>query len=119
MHTGTKYYDLFVARKVKPGGEILLEADPAKLHLAHMAIGVSTEAGEILDCVKKNLCYNKPLDKVNLIEELGDMEFYLEALRQAIGVSREEILQANIEKLDKRYADRFTNAEAEARADKA
>lgn len=119
MNHSTKYYDLFVASKVKSGGSILLEGTPAKMHITHMAIGIATEAGEILDVAKKHLCYDKPLDRENLIEELGDLEFYMEAMRAAIGVSREEVLRHNIEKLSKRYKASFTNEEAEARADKA
>lgn len=118
MSNTSKYYDLFVASKVKPGGAILMEATPAKMHITHMAIGVCTEAGELLDAVKKHLCYGKELDRTNMIEELGDLEFYMEALRQAIRVSRDEVLQANIDKLSKRYKASFTNEEAEARADK-
>ncbi len=86
--------------------------------LAHAAVGVAGEAGEILDCVKKNWAYNQPLDLGNLVEELGDMEFYLEALRQEIGISRETILELNMEKLSKRFPDGYSDAAAAARADK-
>lgn len=71
--------------------------------MMHAAIGVAGEAGELLDAVKKVWVYCKPLDVPNAIEELGDLEFHMEALRQLIGVSREEVLQANQEKLAKRY----------------
>lgn len=71
--------------------------------MMHAAIGVAGEAGELLDAVKKVWAYGKPLDVPNALEELGDLEFYMEALRQHIGVTREEVLQANQEKLAKRY----------------
>lgn len=43
----------------------------------HMNLGVITEIGEVLDIFKKNLAYNKPLDVVNLGEELADISWYI------------------------------------------
>ena len=43
----------------------------------HMNLGVITEIGEALDIFKKNLAYNKPMDLVNLGEELADMAWYI------------------------------------------
>ena len=87
--------------------------------LVHAAIGISGEAGEILDTVKKTWVYGKPVDRENLIEELGDIEFYLQALRDLVDVRREEVLAANVAKLTKRYPDGvYTDEHAIARADK-
>ncbi|MDR8269105.1 nucleotide pyrophosphohydrolase, partial [Acinetobacter baumannii] len=53
------------------------------------------------------------------IEELGDLEFYMERIRQIIGVSREETIAANMAKLGKRYSKgTYSNEQAQARADK-
>jgi len=57
----------------------LVEGD---MHLLHMSIGVSGEAGELIDAIKKYVIYRKPLDRENVIEELGDLEFYMEGLRK-------------------------------------
>lgn len=87
--------------------------------ILHAAIGVAGEAGELLDAVKKVWAYGKPLDLPNAIEELGDLEFYMEALRQHIGVTREEVLQANQEKLAKRYPNGvYSDLPAQSRLDK-
>lgn len=43
----------------------------------HMNLGVITEIGEVLDIFKKNLAYNKPMDLVNLGEELADISWYI------------------------------------------
>lgn len=43
----------------------------------HMNLGVITEIGEALDIFKKHLAYNKPMDLVNLGEELADMAWYI------------------------------------------
>ena len=59
------------------------------------------------------------IDRENLVEELGDIEFYLEGLRQVFGVTREEVLAINQAKLEKRYSSgKYSNQQAQARADK-
>lgn len=108
-----------VNRLVKPGATVLESLTPDKVDLWHGATGVCTEAGELLDAVKRFTIYNKELDKVNVIEELGDLEFYMEQIRQRIGVSRETTLEGNMEKLAERYKDfQYTDQQAHARADK-
>ena len=107
-----------VAALVKPGEKIAAELSGSDANLLHMVIGISGEAGELLDAIKKAVIYRKELDRVNVIEELGDIEFYLEGLRQELGVSREECLAANVAKLQKRYGDKYSDSAAQIRADK-
>jgi NTP pyrophosphatase (non-canonical NTP hydrolase) len=107
-----QHYGIFVDSRVKPLGTFTLD-------LLHAAVGTSGEAGELLDAVKKHWVYNKPLDRTNVIEELGDLEFYMAAMRLVLGVSRDQVLQANVDKLCKRYPAGYTDAAAAARADKA
>ncbi|MBE1301580.1 MAG: nucleotide pyrophosphohydrolase [Alteromonadaceae bacterium] len=103
----------------KPGEQIAEEINADDAHLMHMAIGISGEAGELLDAIKKRVIYRKDLDMVNVIEELGDLEFYMEGLRQGLGITREQCLQANIDKLGTRYKNfEYSNEKAQARADK-
>lgn len=64
--------------------------------------------------------YRKELDRENVIEELGDLEFYLEGIRQGLGLTREECLEHNIRKLSKRYEGlKYSDKAAQDRADKA
>lgn len=111
-------YAAFVGRLTKPGEAIAGALTPEKAHLWHAATGVSTEAGELLDAAKKHVIYGKPLDRPNVIEELGDIEFYMESLRQGLGISREEVLAHNVAKLSVRYGGGYSDAAARARADK-
>lgn len=92
--------------------------DTPNMQLIHAAMGISGEAGELVDCIKKHVIYGQEMDMHNLIEELGDVEFYLEAMRQRIGLDREDILEANIQKLSVRYKGGFTTDESKLRADK-
>ena len=71
--------------------------------LLHLALGIAGEAGEIVDAIKKHVIYDQPLNYDNMLEELGDMEFYMEGLRQAVFLTREQCIQPNIDKLRVRY----------------
>ena len=103
----------------KNGEQLKSEVTGRDLDLLHAAVGVSGEAGELLDSVKKHVIYRKPLDLENVKEELGDLEFFMEHTRQILGITREETIQGNIAKLLKRYPTGFSNEAAQARADKA
>lgn len=119
MTSNRPTHEELVADLVKPGQAIIDSLSPLGAHILHMAVGVSGEAGELLDAVKKATVYNKPIDLVNVIEELGDLEFYMEGLRSALGISREDCLTANIDKLLVRYSSgRYSDAQAQQRADK-
>lgn len=112
-------HSMMVLKLAKPGVDVIAGLTPHSAHLIHMAIGISGEAGELLDAVKKHAIYVKPIDRENVIEELGDLEFYMAGLRQGLGITRQETLDANVEKLRKRYEGlNYTDAAAIARADK-
>lgn len=86
----------------------------------HAAVGISGEAGELLDAIKKNWVYNKELDSENVKEELGDLMFYITAMMLLQGITLDEVLEANVTKLEKRYAGlQYTDEAAQTRADKA
>jgi NTP pyrophosphatase (non-canonical NTP hydrolase) len=112
-------YEALVKSLVKPGQDIVDEMTATDAHLMHMVVGVCGEAGELLDAVKKAVIYRKELDRVNVIEELGDIEFYMEGLRQELGITREQCIKENIAKLTKRYGSMYSNEAAKNRADKA
>jgi NTP pyrophosphatase (non-canonical NTP hydrolase) len=65
--------------------------------LMHAAMGMVTESGEFIDALKKLTIYGKPLDKVNLVEELGDLQWYIALACRA---------------LDVRFPDKFTSEQA-------
>lgn len=92
-------------------------SDPASL--MHAAVGCAGEAGELLDACKKYWVYNKPLDVNNVLEELGDLTFYMQAVMNMFGWTWADIRMANRMKLAKRYPDGvYTDAHAQARLDK-
>lgn len=122
----TRIFDLIVnqiklvRRLVKNPQVIINETTPEKMDLNHMALGVAGEAGEIVDCIKKHTIYNQPLNVVNLKEEIGDMLFYVTRILDTQELTIEECLQANQDKLNKRYPEStYTDSAAKLRADKA
>ena len=112
------YHQLMVNKLVKKPELIMDHMDKYDAGLIHMTMGISGEAGELLDAVKKCVMYDQQLDIENVIEELGDIEFYLEGMRQLMGLRREDILQANYNKLMVRYEHGYSDEAAKARADK-
>jgi len=84
----------------------------------HGIIGISGEAGELIDAAKKALFYGHDLDKKNIKEELGDILWYIAAVIRSEGWTFEEIMEENIDKLKKRYPEQFTSELAKERLDK-
>lgn len=54
------------------------------INLWHAATGVAGEVGELLECVSAGF---PNIDRTNLIEELGDIEFYMEQIRQQLAMT--------------------------------
>ena len=75
--------------------------------LINGVMGLCGEAGEAIDIVKKWLAQGHELDKAHLANELGDVAWYLAEVATALDMPLSDILQANLEKLKKRYPDGF------------
>ncbi len=74
--------------------------------LATAFIGLAAEGGEGLDIVKKLIFHGKPYTaevKEHLRKELGDNAWYWMNGCIALGIDPEEVLVANIKKLEARY----------------
>ena len=82
------------------------------MNMLHGAIGIGTEAGELLDTFKRNIFYGKPLDTVNIKEELGDIMWYVAILCRELELDMDDVLQTNIDKLRARYPEKFTSHHA-------
>jgi NTP pyrophosphatase (non-canonical NTP hydrolase) len=90
-------------------------------NLLHCAVGCATEAGELLSTAKKVSFYGKPLEPAvleNIIEELGDILFYVVGACSTVGVSLARVAAENQKKLEKRYPTGYSDSDALARADK-
>src|SRR5262245_7633016 len=89
--------------------------DIKTLRLLHAAMGLCTEAGEFMDMMKKHILYGRPIDEVNLQEELGDSQWYSALAVDALEAKFVDILEKNILKLRARYPNKFNEADATKR----
>jgi len=78
----------------------------------HMIFGMVTEVGELADVFKRNLAYKKPIDLINVQEEIGDLMWYIINFCTINGFELEDILYQNIEKLRARYPEKYTEYDA-------
>ena len=102
----TTFYNRFVTEMFKDElTEDQMQDYIDRFGITHAAAGVAGEAGEVLDLIKKSVFTGKNMYIDEVIKELGDLEFYLEALRQQLHLTRDEILQANWQKLAQRHGD--------------
>jgi NTP pyrophosphatase (non-canonical NTP hydrolase) len=107
MRTNTPEYD-----------EIKLRlAHKKTIDLLHASLGMSTEANEVLDMVKKHLLYGKELDLKELSKEIGDTMWYMALALSSPDLNFSDIMEDNIQKLYDRYPNGFTEAAAIERVD--
>lgn len=87
--------------------EAIANRTSGKLRLLHAIMDISSEGGELTDALKAHLFYGKPLDEVNLKEELGDILWFTAVALDVLGLTFEEVMEANISKLKARYPLKF------------
>lgn len=83
--------------------------------LINSVMGLCGESGEAIDIVKKWLAQGHALDKEHLMKELGDIAWYLAEAATALDLSLDDVLQANIDKLKKRYPNGFDSQKSQVR----
>lgn len=71
------------------------------------ALGLAGEVGEVVDLIKKDRFQSQPFDRDKLRNELGDVLWYLTSLATSVGMTLQEVAEANAAKLRKRYPDGF------------
>lgn len=75
-------------------------------------LGLSGEAGELCDLVKKKYFHGKDVARDRIVKEFGDALFYLASASDLMGISLTEIVEANILKLNARYPQGFDPSRA-------
>ena len=69
-------------------------------------VGINAEGGEFLEIIKKMIFQGKPFNadnKEHMIIELGDLMWYVAQACMALGVSFDDVIARNVQKLEKRY----------------
>lgn len=65
--------------------------------------GIASEAGEVVDVIKKGSRPGREIDIQHLGEEIGDLLWYTTKLATKYGLSMEVLLQTNVDKLNERH----------------
>ena len=73
---------------------------PEDVKVVYPTLGLCGEAGEVAEKIKKHMRDGRSLVGVGL--ELGDVLWYISALADDLGITLEEVAQANIDKLASR-----------------
>ena len=84
------------------------------------AIGISAEGGEFAEIVKKCIFQGKPMDddaQYHMKRELGDIVWYVVQACIALGISLEDVIDTNIQKLEARYPEGFESFRSENRSE--
>lgn len=81
-------------------------------HLLHALMGMSSEAGELLDMLKAAMFYGKDFDQVNLVEEVGDILWFAQLALNQLDLTLEDAIRGNRAKLNARYGEGFSEAKA-------
>lgn len=76
--------------------------------LANFSMGLTGEAGEVCDYLKKVIFHGHALEDEKLIKELGDVLWYVAAICNTMGYDMEMVAERNIDKLYARYPEGFT-----------
>jgi NTP pyrophosphatase (non-canonical NTP hydrolase) len=86
--------------------ELEAEHDADVPRLLTAALGISAEAGEFTEVVKKIILQGKPYTEENVFHmkrELGDICWYIAQACMALDTNFREIMEMNYEKLSARY----------------
>lgn len=76
--------------------------------------------GQLIDCVKREYIYNKPRELERIKQAITHIHVYIEDNYNDMEITRQEVLQANATKLEKRYAGLvYSDLAAQTRSDKA
>jgi NTP pyrophosphatase (non-canonical NTP hydrolase) len=71
------------------------------------ALGLTGEAGEFAEIIKKHKFHDHVLDKDKALKELGDVQWYLAVAAHELGFKMSELLEQNVLKLRARYPQGF------------
>lgn len=84
--------------------------------LCNVGLGLAGEAGEVADLIKKIAFHGHPLDRDKLMDEMGDVLWYLALAAEVLGMSLDEIANRNIDKLWERYPAGFDSVRSRERS---
>lgn len=83
--------------------------------LANVGLGLTGEAGEVADTIKKHLHQGHSLDRESIVKELGDVLWYVAEGADYLNIPMAEIAKRNVDKLKARYPAGFDTTKSQER----
>lgn len=105
----------FIEQALRTESDVVPTLTPDGFRLLHAAMGMTTEAGEFMDALKKSFFYNRALDRTNLLEELGDILWYMAIALDALDSDFAAEADRVIRKLRTRFPEKFNTVDANIR----
>ena len=93
-------YQKEAAKTIESCNYDLSKEDNQKLYAA---LGLHGEAGEVTELIKKDLFKYRTISKTHLIEELGDLMWYLTTICTLYDINLADVIDFNLEKIKERY----------------
>ena len=87
-----KEYQEFATLGQKPGNGLVVHS-----------LGIIGEVGEVIDCIKKSMRDEVPINREHLKEELGDVLWYVCNIATDAHIDMEEVIDTNVDKIKRRY----------------
>lgn len=84
------------------------EMSEKDIHMS-WSLAIAGEAGELANLTKKVFVHGHPYDRDRVIDELGDILWYIAVYGEAIGAPLSEIAARNLAKVVTRYPDGFSS----------
>ena len=81
------------------------------------ALGLAGEAGEFANMVKKLTAHGHTISQEEIVDELGDVLWYLAEAATAFDLELDDVAKKNIEKLSARYPEGFSQERSRNRKD--
>ncbi|TGA95656.1 nucleotide pyrophosphohydrolase [Sporolactobacillus shoreae] len=97
-----------------------LASRTAKKHdeeLINYGLGLSAEAGEVADLIKKFRFHGHKIYEDDIKKELGDVLWYASQVARVAGIDLGDVAESNIAKLKKRYPHGFSSEDSIKRVD--
>lgn len=76
---------------------------PYEAMCSNMCMGLAGEIGEVIDIMKKHIYQGKELDITDVIEEVGDVLWYIANFCNVNNITMDECMESNIKKLRKQF----------------
>lgn len=90
-------------------------AQPHEHELLNYGLGLTGEAGEVAELIKKSQFHGHHINLDEIEKELGDVLWYLTQITRLAGTNLNVVARKNIEKLKKRYPDGFSEEDSKNR----